>query len=52
MRIGIWIYGLATAAAGLMDLIWRDFDADHQPIQAWGDHIPGREILAYITASG
>jgi uncharacterized membrane protein len=32
-----------------MDLIWRDFDADHQPIQAWGDHIPGREILAYIT---
>jgi uncharacterized membrane protein YphA (DoxX/SURF4 family) len=29
---------------------WGDFDASHQPIQAFGDHIPGREILAYITA--
>jgi uncharacterized membrane protein YphA (DoxX/SURF4 family) len=50
MKVGVYLYGLATAAAGVMDLIWRDFDADHQPIQAFGDHIPGREILAYITA--
>jgi uncharacterized membrane protein YphA (DoxX/SURF4 family) len=50
MRVGVYLYGLATAAAGVMDLIWRDFDADHQPIQAFGDHIPGREALAYITA--
>ena len=50
MKVGVYLYGLATAAAGVMDLIWRDFDADHQPIQAFGDHIPGREILAYIAA--
>lgn len=23
----------------------------HQPIQAFGDHIPGQEILAYIAAA-
>jgi uncharacterized membrane protein YphA (DoxX/SURF4 family) len=50
MRVGVYVYGLASAAAGIMDLIWGDFDAAHQPIQAFGDHIPGVTILAYITA--
>jgi len=49
-RVGVYVYGLATAAAGIIDLIWGDFDPSHQPIQAFGDHIPGRTILAYITA--
>jgi uncharacterized membrane protein YphA (DoxX/SURF4 family) len=51
MRAGVIMYGLASAACGIMDLIWGDFDASHQPIQAFGDHIPGAEILAYITAA-
>ena len=42
--------GLATFAAGLFDLVWGDFDTSHQPIQAFGDHIPGRALFAYITA--
>jgi len=49
-RTGVYLYGLATVAAGIMDLCWGDFDPAHQPIQAFGDHIPGREILAYMTA--
>jgi uncharacterized membrane protein len=48
--VGVYLYGLATVAAGILDLIWGEFDAGHQPIQALGDPIPGREILAYITA--
>ena len=50
MRAGIIVYGLASAACGIMDLMWGDFDASHQPIQAFGDHIPGVAILAYLTA--
>src|ERR1700734_38749 len=50
MRAGVILYGLASAACGVMDLIWRDFDRAHQPIQAFGDHIPGSGIMAYITA--
>jgi uncharacterized membrane protein len=50
MRLGVYVYGLATLAAGIFDLVWGDFDASHQPIQAFGDHIPGRELFAYITA--
>jgi uncharacterized membrane protein YphA (DoxX/SURF4 family) len=49
-RAGIILYGLASAACGIMDFIWADFDASHQPIQAFGDHIPGVTVLAYITA--
>jgi uncharacterized membrane protein len=49
-RVGVYFYGLATVAAGILDLIWGEFEGAHQPIQALGDHIPGRVILAYITA--
>lgn len=49
MRAGVALYGLASLACGMMDLIWGDFDSAHQPIQAFGDHIPGRGVLAYLT---
>lgn len=49
-RRPVWLYGLASVAAGVLDLIWGEFEPAHQPIQAWGDHIPGYTILAYITA--
>jgi len=48
--LGIFILGLASVAAGILDLIWGEFEPAHQPIQAWGDHIPGQTILAYIAA--
>ena len=48
--LGIVVFGVASAAAGILDIIWGDFEAAHQPIQAWGDHIPGQPILAYIAA--
>lgn len=50
MSIGVYVVALGTIAAGVMDLVWGDFEAAHQPIQAFGDHIPGRAILAYVTA--
>jgi uncharacterized membrane protein len=50
MRAGVCVYAAGSIAAGILDLIWGDFELAHQPIQALGDHIPGREILAYITA--
>lgn len=49
-NLGILVYATGTIAAGIMDFIWGDFDPSHQPIQAFGDHVPGREVLAYITA--
>jgi uncharacterized membrane protein YphA (DoxX/SURF4 family) len=49
-RAGVYLYAFASAAAGVMDFIWGDFDSSHQPIQAFGDHIPGLTILAYVTA--
>src|SRR5579871_4507832 len=50
MKIGVWFLGLASIAAGILDLIWGEFEAAHQPIQAFSDHIPGVTILAYVTA--
>ena len=50
MKLGIWLLGLASIAAGVLDLIWGEFESAHQPIQAYGDHIPGVTFFAYITA--
>ena len=50
MLAGLWVYALGSIATGIVDLIFGDFESAHQPIQAFGDHIPGREILAYVAA--
>ena len=50
-KLGIVVLGIASAAAGVLDLIWGEFEAAHQPIQAFGDHIPGVEVMAYIAAA-
>ena len=34
----------------MTDLVWGEFDPSDQPLQAWGDHIPGAKISAYIAA--
>lgn len=48
--VGVYVFGMATVAAGVLDLLWGEFEPAHQPIQAFGDNIPGQEIFAYITA--
>jgi uncharacterized membrane protein YphA (DoxX/SURF4 family) len=48
VRVGVYVYGLATAAFGILDLVWGAFEVSHQPIQALG-HIPGQHVLAYIA---
>jgi len=50
MRIGVYVYGAASGAAGILDLIWGELDPGHQPLQAWGPHIPGMKIFGYIAA--
>jgi hypothetical protein len=50
MRIGVYVFGIASVAAGILDLIWGELEPAHQPLQAWGDHIPGVTIFAYIAA--
>jgi uncharacterized membrane protein len=50
VKIGVYLYGLATIAFGILDLIWGQFDRSHQPIQSLGEHIPGGQSLAYIAA--
>lgn len=50
MKLGTYIYGLATIAAGILDLIWREFEPAHQPIEAFGDAIAHQHVLAYIGA--
>ncbi len=47
--LGLYLYAFGTFAAGVFDLLWGNFDASHQPLQAWGDNIPGATIFAYVT---
>ena len=50
VKAGVYLFALATIAAGVLDLIWGEFEAAHQPIGALGDNIPGQKIFAYIAA--
>lgn len=50
MRAAIVAYAAFTIAAGIVNLIWLDFALGWQPIQAFGDRVPGREFLAIVTA--
>lgn len=50
MRLAIWLYGLASIATGAMDLTWGSFDPAEEPIQAFGDHVPGQRPFAYLVA--
>jgi hypothetical protein len=51
-NVGLYVYAFGSFAAGVFDMLWGNFDADHQPLQAWGDNIPGATIFAYITGVG
>jgi hypothetical protein len=50
MRLGVFVFGLMPIATGIVDLVWGNFDPGHEPIQAFGDHIPGQRLFAYIIA--
>jgi hypothetical protein len=49
MRFGVWLYGLATVATGILDVVWREFEASHQPVKALSQHIPGEPLLAVLA---
>ncbi len=51
MKLGAYIFGIASAASGILDLVWGEFERDHQPLQAWGDWIASIRVLAYIGAA-
>jgi uncharacterized membrane protein len=49
MKIAVWFYGLGTALTGILNIVWRDFDASHQPIQSLGTHFPAQHLLASVV---
>lgn len=50
MKVGVYLYGLATVAFGILNLIWGQFEKSHQPLQSFIEHIPGQQFLPYIAA--
>ena len=48
VTFGVALLAFATIATGLVDLIWGAFDPEHQPIQAFGDNVPGAHPFAYV----
>lgn len=50
MRAAIVPYAALSVAAGIINLVWHDFAAGWQPIQSFGDRVPGREFLAIVSA--
>ncbi|HLY41107.1 MAG TPA: hypothetical protein VKR52_07820 [Terracidiphilus sp.] len=48
--VGLYIFSLASIVTGVLDLVWHEFEPAHEPLQAYGDNIPGRTICAIIVA--
>lgn len=48
--LGLYVFAISAIVTGLLDLIWGEFEAAHEPLQAFGDHVPGRTVFAYIVA--
>ncbi len=49
MKIGVWFYALATVLTGILNIVWGDFDASHQPIKSLGKNVADQHILAYVA---
>lgn len=50
MKYASWLFGIASVWAGILDVVYGEFEPAHQPIQAWSDHIPGVAFLARLAA--
>lgn len=51
MWIGVYLLSVGTVCAGVLDLVWRDFDPGHQPFGGLGYYVPDRAILACVTGA-
>src|SRR6187402_1082356 len=49
MRIGVWLYALATIAFGILDIVWQTFESSHQPVSSLGQHIPALPVFACVA---
>ena len=49
MKAGIRLLGFGSAAAGVLDLIYGEFEAAHQPIQALSDRLAATHWLADLA---
>lgn len=47
---GARVFGVASLGLGIIGFVWGDFATAWQPIQAFGDDVPGRVGLAYAAA--
>jgi len=45
MRIGIYVYAIASAAVGILDLLWGELEPAHQPLQPGVTTFPERRSL-------
>jgi uncharacterized membrane protein YphA (DoxX/SURF4 family) len=50
--LGRYAYGIAAIVLGVSGLIFHDFATAWQPIQAFGDNVPHRELYAQVAAAG
>ena len=53
MRIGVYVFGIASATFGVLNLIWGEFEPGHQPLQAWSANACNLTVagVAWIAAA-
>jgi uncharacterized membrane protein YphA (DoxX/SURF4 family) len=51
MKVGVWIYSLATIVTGIIDIVWSALEPSHQPLQVFGNHVPFSQLFACIAGA-
>jgi uncharacterized membrane protein len=51
MKVGVWVYSLATILTGILDIVWGALEPSHQPIQVFGAHVPFSQPFGYIAGA-
>jgi uncharacterized membrane protein YphA (DoxX/SURF4 family) len=45
---GIYVFGISSVASGILDVIWKEFEPAHQPVQALSEQIADVKVLVYL----
>jgi uncharacterized membrane protein len=51
MALARALLGAAVLAVGIVDVVFGAFDPAHQPLQAWGDNVPGSHLFADVVGA-
>lgn len=49
LKAGVVVFAVGSIACGVLDLLWRELEPAHQPLQAWVDPVPHMALIGFLA---